>query len=217
MSEQNVIENLNELYKLRKNLQETLKKIEHKITNLNLSGSRTKLETKSQTIIINARGIKYEVLLDSFERLTKSRLGKLRKFYMEDNYTELSRICDRYIPGSREFYFNRDPYMLNSILNFYQYGRLHMTESMCASFFRDEMDYWHLNEYAFELCCQINFLEKLDINEKLVEARDAVHKSINLNYEFEDACFPDLRRKLWNFLDNPNSSIYAKVFSNNFF
>ena len=163
-------------------------------------------------IILNARGFKYEVPLDSFKRAPRSRLGKIRKYLLNNNIDEIKQLCDRFNPDLKEIYFNRDPFVLNNVLNFYQNGKLHMNHSECVMFIRDEIDYWHINnDHSFETCCQLNFNEKLEETESLIETRNDLFEKINNLDENFGVCLPNLREKLWNLFDDPSSSIFAKL------
>ncbi len=72
---------------------------------------------------VSARGIVYEIFLDDLAKHPTSRLGRLRHFIV-NNQPEyrFEELCDGHEVNSRGqhlFYFNRDPYILNSILNCY--------------------------------------------------------------------------------------------------
>ncbi len=170
-----------------------------------------KYQLNDYIIILNARGIKYEVPIESFKRLPRSRLGRIRKYLLNESFDEIKLLCDRFNPDLKEIFFNRDPYVLNMVLNFYQNGKLHMNHSECVMFIKEEIDYWHINDNAFETCCQINFIEKLDETEELIETRNDLFEKLNRQYDY-GRFLPNLRENLWNLFDNPNSSIYAKVY-----
>lgn len=164
----------------------------------------------NETIIINARGIKYEVSIGHFERLPSSRLGKLSRYILTNNTNEIIRLCDNYKPELNEFYFNRDPYILNSVLTYYQTGKLHIKQSGCVCFINDELGYWDVDEHSFEPCCQITYLEKLEEINDSFKIRQNLLEELNCLDDFSDCCCPKLREKLWNLFDNPSSSIFAK-------
>jgi hypothetical protein len=181
-----------------------------------------------ERIIINSRGIKYDVILKIFDKLPESRLGSLKLFL--DSYKEyqlgenpdldepdlnnLLDICDGYDLELNEFYFNKDPYVLNSILNFYTNDKLHIDDHSCAMQLADEFRYWDIDEeILMDRCCEIRYYERKDaIQSEVKKENQELNKSISNNKEaFGESCFPDVREKVWNLFEKPTSSIYARV------
>lgn len=48
------------------------------------------------------------------------------------------------------------------ILNFYHNGKLHMEEDACPFALREDLEYWGLDEFSFESCCQNKYLKSKD-------------------------------------------------------
>ena len=171
----------------------------------------------NQRIIINSRGIKYDVFLYIFEKLPDSRLGKLKDI-LEDLSKDVSMdpndlldVCDAYDLETYEFYFNRDPYILNLILNYYINDKLHVNDSICVCLLTDELKYWQIDEYLISSCCQNKFFEKTDqINDDIFIENKEKNKLIQ-NEEKHDSYLPALKEKIWNLLENPTSSKFARV------
>lgn len=92
-------------------------------------------------IRIISRGQMYEV-----ERATLLR-------YPE---TKLNEIIRRSQTSKTEFYFNRDPEIINCILNFYATGELHFRHSMCKDEVLAEIKYWKIDETKLAPCCWVN-------------------------------------------------------------
>lgn len=165
----------------------------------------------NRTIIINARGIKYEILLHSLDKYPNTRLGKLKKLIIKQNSIDIGLLCDKFNHELTEFYFNRDPFVLNMILNYYQTEKLHVSHTECVLFLQEEFEYWQIDEYAFHSCCQVVYHDKLEDSEEITKMEKITFKNFNHRDDFGPYCFPKLREKLWNLFDNPESSIFAKI------
>jgi hypothetical protein len=171
----------------------------------------------NQRIIINSRGIKYDVFLYIFEKLPDSRLGKLKEI-LEDlinddsmDTNELLDVCDAFNMEKFEFYFNRDPYILNIILNYYINDKLHVNDNICVCLLTDELKYWRIDEYLISSCCQNKYFEKTDqINDDIV-IENKEKKKLNHSKEEFKSCLPKIKESVWNLLEKPRSSKLARV------
>lgn len=163
------------------------------------------------TITLNVRGFKYQVLNENFLKYPFTRLGRLQTHLHTKSKYELSLICDSYNLELNEFYFDRDPFVFNIILNLYKTGRLHINQNECASYIRDELVYWQIDESLIDSCCQIGFYERLDEIEEVVNTITKLKQAISVEYQNELKSCGRLQKSLWKLFDNPKSSILAKV------
>ena len=163
-----------------------------------------------ETVVLNARGIKYEVLSKSLALYPNTRLGKLIKHSIDRDINELSQICDNFNLDTNTFYFNRDPNILNMILNYYQSGNMHICQKECVMFIKDELEYWQLEEVPLEPCCNIYYTDKLAHNEELIELGAKCLKSLYRNQSY-GTFLPQIREKLWILFEEPKSSVHAQI------
>lgn len=198
------------------NLLQHINKLSNKMNEVELK-IKLKAKKAKKHLILNARGIKYDILSDILDRLPNSRLAQLKKLIDQIelnkiNTDSLLNYCDDYNLERNEFYFNRDPYILNLVLNFYTNGKLHMDHSTCVMLLYDELKYWIIDEsILFYNCCEWKFVDKRDeVMKDIANEKKVINKVMN-RVKFDNFIFPKLREKIWCVLEEPSRSLLGKV------
>lgn len=100
----------------------------------------------NKTIIINVGGQRHEISWSKLEKITTSRLCKIR---FAKDMKEVKKLCDEIDMDKNEIFFDRPAKYFNAILNFYQTGKLHLLEDSCVLAFYDDLEYWGIMKTHF--------------------------------------------------------------------
>ena len=150
---------------------------------------------KAYIITLNVGGVCHEVLWKTLQSIPNSRLGELPSPNTEKQQANSG-------PQTKNVYFDRNPIIFNSILDFYRTGKLHFNEDICPDSISDELQFWMISEDNISPCCQETFMMK-----KMKTARKVENKSkLNENQQVTTS-------RIWNILENPSSSIPARLYS----
>jgi hypothetical protein len=178
--------------------------------------SRISYPEQKQRVTLNVGGLKHEILWKTLNRFPNSRLGKLKKNLNSDY---LSSLCDDYDGEKNEFFFDRDPTLFNSILNYYREGKLHINDNICPNVLQLELEYWEIDEPNMDLYCEEKLYHKQQaINEvlenymKIFTEEKTKIEAIN---KIKSSRFNAWKNRIWNLVDSPfenKSSYMAMVF-----
>uniref|UniRef100_M3Y1A0 Potassium voltage-gated channel subfamily V member 2 n=1 Tax=Mustela putorius furo TaxID=9669 RepID=M3Y1A0_MUSPF len=161
---------------------------------------------------VNVGGQSYRLDGRQLACFPKTRLGRLA--------TSTSRgrrlgLCDDYEERTDEYFFDRDPAVFQLVCNFYASGVLLVRDELCPRGFLEELGYWGVRLKYAPRCCRICFEERRDeLSEQL-----KVQRELRAQAQAEEAeeLFRDMRffgpqrRRLWNLLEKPFSSVAAKA------
>jgi len=79
--------------------------------------------------------------------------------------------------------------------------------------FHDDLQYWGIDECYFEACCHLRYHNRKEhILEEVRKEEEASKESGLLTEDFHNCC-PSLRRKVWDLMENPQTSRSARVSS----
>ncbi|CAH1802371.1 unnamed protein product [Owenia fusiformis] len=122
--------------------------------------------------------------------------------------------------GPQEFYFDRNPILFHSILDFYTAGSLHFPSFICAAKIKNEIEFWDIHEKNIPGCCW----KKLAIQ----ETDEIIFRNIDNTFDWLErwygmtgvkkykqhiGCFSKLKQNIWLFFEDPKSSKAAKIWS----
>ncbi|XP_069505812.1 potassium voltage-gated channel subfamily V member 2-like [Ambystoma mexicanum] len=160
---------------------------------------------------INVGGKAFQMDCRLAARYPVTRLGKLATW--ADPVKKLD-LCDDFSVQRNEYFFDRDPMIFHCILHFYRSGVLWIMDELCPTNFVEEIEYWGINLSCSEKCCRTLFMEHQD------ELKDylKIQKELQVELEpldqeehFEGQWLGEFRKKIWNLMENPFSSVPAKI------
>merc|ERR1712223_1372018 len=156
----------------------------------------------SDQVALNVGGKRHEVRWDTLDKFPNSRLGRLRRCVTLGGISEL---CDSYNLANREYFFDRSPRNFDAILGLYRTGKLHLSQGVCVQDFCEELEYWGLCDLHLEPCCQHTYYRARWL------LPEALNSDEDMSGYFSTGFCGNLQHKLWNLLENPNSSFAAKI------
>lgn len=162
---------------------------------------------QSRRVTLNVGGVRHEVMWTALERLPHSRLGRIR---YAKSLTEILDLCDDLRLDENELYFDRHASSFNCIINFYRTGKLHLADDLCILSFNEDLDYWGVDECFFESCCHLKYHQRKEaVLEEIRKEEEAEREKIN-DEKFV-YCFPRVRKRIWDLMENPQTSKWARM------
>ncbi|XP_078075962.1 A-type voltage-gated potassium channel KCND2 isoform X2 [Mustelus asterias] len=144
-------------------------------------------------VVLNVSGRRFQTWRSTLERYPDTLLGSSEKeFFLSEE--------------SGEYFFDRDPDIFRSILNFYRTGRLHYPRHECIAAFDEELAFFGIIPEIIGDCCYEEYKDRRRENaERLLDdAEDELGNESRL---------PSLtaRQKVWRAFENPHTSTLALV------
>ncbi|XP_071098187.1 potassium voltage-gated channel protein Shaw-like [Haliotis cracherodii] len=155
---------------------------------------------KCRKMIFNVGGTKFQTLRETLNGCESTRLSD--ELFLNTHYDT----------DGCEYFFDKDPEMFRSVLNYVRSGKLHLPATLCGPMIKEEMEFWGLSEIDIEPCCwavynnwtsTVNALEQLEKDRKQ-----------NVQHVFDDSApwYTKVKVNAWIFLTSHNSSIPAQIY-----
>ncbi|MCI4374027.1 hypothetical protein PGIGA_G00001440 [Pangasianodon gigas] len=156
--------------------------------------------------IINVGGSRYILSQELLASHPETRLGKLA-LSTRDSALDL---CDDADFLENEYFFDRNSQTFQYIMNFYKTGHLHVREELCVFSFLQEIEYWGIDELRIDHCCRDRYYRKKEMKESIdIEKDDEMN---GVEDDFSGVLCEDIRRRLWDLMEKPDSSKAAKTY-----
>ncbi|XP_044056534.1 potassium voltage-gated channel subfamily V member 2-like [Siniperca chuatsi] len=166
-----------------------------------------------QSINVNVGGKVFHIPKQCAVKYPKTRIGSLA---LCRDRAKLLTLCDDYSVRKNEFFFDRDPVFFHHICHFYTSGLLWVIQEMCPINFEEEIAYWGLSLKDTQLCCWMLFEERVDEVKDNLKVDRELMAEIEVKYDdkcFKDMIFGNMRKTIWNVVEDPYSSPLAKTFT----
>ncbi|XP_029974167.1 potassium voltage-gated channel subfamily D member 3-like isoform X1 [Salarias fasciatus] len=151
-----------------------------------------KNKRQDELIILNVSGRRFQTWRNTLDRYPDTLLGSSEKefFYNEE---------------TKEYFFDRDPDVFRSVLNFYRTGKLHYPRYECISSYDEELAFFGIVPEIIGDCCYEEYKDRKRENaERLMDDQE----------DNKDAKLPNMtfRETMWRAFENPHTSTMALVF-----
>ena len=160
--------------------------------------------SNTEWISLNVGGVHFRTQRDTAANVPGSLLS------------ELDEKSPFFHAASGQYWFDRNPNLFQHILDLYRYGELHFPHSLCGPVIKRELDFWGIDESHIAACCWNSYREFREQEETLKTLGTAFNDIDRFKRRqkntgaFMQACF-NCRERVWYFLEDPRSSVFAQV------
>ena len=189
-------------------------------------------EMSDERLVLNVGGKRFETFKGTLTSIPDTRLAWVAE--------KPHQTAPEYDSRKREFFFDRHSAVFEEILNYYRTGKLHCPRNVCSAVVEEEFSFWGIDEEQMEACCwpeynrqraAIRILRDFNTCEKATDSPDpntAREKKMkqfprrarisrckeHLRKKTQNVCmflYKKHRGMVWRMLEEPYSSIWAKV------
>ncbi|XP_054836273.1 potassium voltage-gated channel subfamily V member 2-like [Eublepharis macularius] len=160
---------------------------------------------------LNVGGRCFQIACKVAAKYPTTRIGQLA---ISKSPTKKLKLCDDYSVLKNEYFFDRDPLMFHYVFHFYRSGVLWIMDELCPANFVEEIEYWGIHIKYTQRCCRILFEEKQDELADYLKVQrelEAELEPTKKGEHFDGKCMGKFRKAVWNLIENPYSSIPAKI------
>lgn len=160
------------------------------------------LNTHREIVNINVGGVIFQCFRQTLTAFPDSKLANLEKF------------CQACI-NDNTYFFDRNPALFAYILDGYRKGKIHLPKDVCGLTLKDELQFWALSPRFVSPCCW----EILYKGDDEVITMETLIESLRTHRPTPAAeqAKQDIQTKMWQFLDEPQSSKPAMVTYEHFY
>ncbi|TKS77684.1 Potassium voltage-gated channel subfamily D member 3 [Collichthys lucidus] len=151
-----------------------------------------KNKRQDEVIILNVSGRRFQTWRNTLDRYPDTLLGSSEKEFFFNEET-------------KEYFFDRDPDVFRSVLNFYRTGKLHYPRYECISSYDEELAFFGIVPEIIGDCCYEEYKDRKRENaERLMDDQE----------DNKDSKLPNMtfRETMWRAFENPHTSTMALVF-----
>ncbi|GMT18846.1 hypothetical protein PFISCL1PPCAC_10143, partial [Pristionchus fissidentatus] len=153
---------------------------------------------------VNVGGHRFMLKKDTIHARDQGRLSWILNAASQEDRLSM---CDAYFESTCEYYFERPPALFHIVYSFYLTGQIHQPSHLCPTDILDEFDYWGIvPDHHLAACCCIEEKHMDDLSL-------SSHSTQEIENEFKNLFAGEIRRKIWNIIEEPTSSCSAQVFA----
>ncbi|XP_075901968.1 A-type voltage-gated potassium channel KCND3 isoform X2 [Nelusetta ayraudi] len=147
---------------------------------------------QDELLVLNVSGRRFQTWRTTLDRYPDTLLGSSEKEFFYDE-------------EAREYFFDRDPDIFRSVLNFYRTGKLHYPRYECILSYDEELAFFGIVPEIIGDCCYEEYKDRKRENQERLQDDQEDNKDQKLpNMTF--------RETMWRAFENPHTSTMALVF-----
>nr|KAG5694306.1 hypothetical protein BaRGS_032024 [Batillaria attramentaria] len=145
---------------------------------------------------LDVGGKVFTTTVDTLRTLPETRLGRL--------------VTETKLNTEKELFFDRNPKIMNSVLDLYRTGELHLPENLCSAVAARELEFWEIPTTLIHECCWRNFENHHSDAAIVREIDDFLHDPYDKVEAIEKL---SMWNKIWFAMEHPSYSLAAKIWT----
>ncbi|XP_076452714.1 potassium voltage-gated channel protein Shaw-like [Babylonia areolata] len=162
----------------------------------------TIMESSSATqITLNVGGVRFMTTTDTLQTLPDTRLGRLA--------TDKSLTSREHA----ELFFDRNPDLMNSLLDLYRTGELHLPRHLCSQTVERELKFWDVPVELIQECCYKGVENQREDREIIKEIDKFLTHPFDTPEEIEKL---SAWNRVWLIMERPGHGLVSKIWGATF-